>query len=165
MPTTYEKIATTTLSSGATDITFSGIVASWTDLRIVLTATTVSSANMYLQINGDTATNYSDTVLGGSGTTAFSGRQSSASFIRATDTSLGLTSQPGFFSYDIFNYGGSTNKTVLITTSADLNGSGYVYRTVGLWRSTSVITSVKLYASTGNLAAGTTATLYGILKA
>jgi hypothetical protein len=66
---------------------------------------------------------------------------------------------------DLFSYAGSTFKTVLATNSQDYNGSGNVGRTVALWRSTSAISTILLYTNAGNFNAGTTATLYGILKA
>jgi hypothetical protein len=48
----------------------------------------------------------------------------------------------------------------------DKNGSGAVWQIVGLWRSTSAITSINFFSSTGNnFAIGTTATLYGIKNA
>ena len=67
---------------------------------------------------------------------------------------------------DIFSYAGSTNKTALASFSNDRNGAGGVAANVGLWRSTSAITTIKWYAANSeNLAAGTTATLYGIKAA
>jgi hypothetical protein len=67
---------------------------------------------------------------------------------------------------DIFSYAGSTFKTCLITRSSDQNGSGEVMREVSLWRNTAAITTILFRLSTsGNYATGTTATIYGILKA
>jgi len=65
----------------------------------------------------------------------------------------------------IFSYTAAVNKTALIEYSSDRNGTGFVERLVGLWRSTASITTVSLSTSTSTFAAGTTATLYGILKA
>jgi len=66
---------------------------------------------------------------------------------------------------DIFSYAGSTFKTGLMETSADLNGSGQVIRSVGLWQNTAAITSIKLEVQTHNWNIGTIATLYGIKNA
>jgi hypothetical protein len=69
---------------------------------------------------------------------------------------------------DILSYRGSTFKTSLNTATNDKNGSGIVLRNVGLWRSTSAITSITLldtYGGGGQFDVGTTATLYGILRA
>jgi len=166
MPSTYEPIATQTLGSVATDITFSSIASSWTDLRISLTGTLVSLNQPFLRFNGDTATNYSSTNVSGNGTSAASSRATGANrmyFALPANTSDTI---PSFYAIDIFSYAGSTNKTCLINCSLDENGSGFTLSSVGLWRSTSAITSVTLSSNaTNNWKAGTTATLYGIKNA
>lgn len=167
MPATYEPIATTTLGSAANTITFSSISSAYTDLRLVLTGSLSSSVNgqsLYIRFNSDTGSNYSDTNLLGTGAAASSYNSISATYI-AANGNFGPT-YPAFFSLDVFSYAGSTNKTSLLTFQTDNNGGGRVYRGVGLWRSTSAITSISLIgASSFNLTADTTATLYGILKA
>ena len=163
MPATYEPIATTTLGSAAASVSFSSIPATYTDLRLVVTGgTSVSGTYAWIQYNSDTATNYSTTRLDGDGSGAASARTTSATFIR---NSTSLDSNPNLVITDIFSYAGSIFKTCLIETAADQNGSGRVTRTVGLWRSTSAITSILFSANSGNLNAGTTATLYGIKNA
>lgn len=168
MPATYEPIATTTLGSAASSITFSSIPNTYTDLRVVLTYTRSNAGSMYvaLQFNSDTATNYSSTVLYGYGTGLGSSLLTSGTQMFLNDQDPGNGTNPAMATADIFSYAGSTFKTVLATHSADNNGSGGVSRTVGLWRSTSAITSILVKSwSTPTFAIGTTATLYGILKA
>jgi len=166
MPATYEKIATTTLGSAATNITFSSIPATYTDLRISFTSiTSADNLNLKMRYNSDTGSNYSTTQLYGDGSTAYSGRSTNEGFIWLDLGGVTDNVYPTFNAIDIFNYAGSTFKTCLISTSADTNGSGYVGNTVGLWRSTSAITSVALLLTSGNINAGGIATLYGILKA
>lgn len=164
MPATYDSIATTTLGSATNTITFSSISGSYTDLRLVLTgvmATTVDSA--YIRFNSDSGTNYSRTTLGGNGTSASSGRASSQAQIYVTNDDISTTN-PTLIIIDIFSYAGSTNKTCLSTQSNDRNGAGNAHSQVGLWRSTSAITSIT-FTSGQNFAIGFTASLYGILKA
>ena len=159
---TYEPIATQTLASAAAGITFSSIPATYTDLRIVCTLTVASATSIGLQANGDTATNYSLTYLSGTGTSAISSRQTSQprwKFNLPLDAS---TTVPEMITADIFNYAGSTYKTMLGTESADTNGAGRTTQTVQLWQSTSAITSLYLFPSGANFNTGTTATLYGI---
>ena len=163
MPSTYEPIATTTLGSAAASVSFSSIPATYTDLRLVVTGgTSVSGTYAWIRYNSDTASNYSTTRLDGDGSGAASATTTNATFIR---NSTSLDSNPNLVITDIFSYAGSTLKTCLIDTAADQNGSGRVTRTVGLWRSTSAITSILFSANSGNLNAGTTATLYGIKNA
>ena len=163
MATTYEKIATTTLGSAASSITFSSIAATYTDLRVTFVGASTGGANLRLQLNTDTGTNYSKTNLYGRGATADSARSTSAGPIYLTDD--GITSTPHFYAIDLFSYAGSTYKTFLWEGSEDNNGSGSVVRGVGLWRNTAAITSVILYDNGNTFNTGTTATLYGILKA
>lgn len=165
MPATYEPIATTTLSSAASSIDFTSIGSGYTDLRVVLVGSTVSTTLINIRFNSDSATNYSGTMLVGSGTAASSERQSTVNRIVMPITSETWGTSIKTFSLDIFSYAGSTNKTGLSTFSGDTNGSGYVVRGVHLWRNTAAITSVNLIGATANWATGTTATLYGILKA
>jgi hypothetical protein len=77
---------------------------------------------------------------------------------------LNSATYPSMVELDIFLYTGTTyNKTVLSRGSNDLNGSGNVWLSAGLFSNTSAINSVKLIAPGGNnFYAGATATLYGI---
>jgi hypothetical protein len=165
MPVTYEPIATTTLGSATKNITFSSIPSTYTDLRVVLVGTIQTAAD-YIEItfNGST-TGYSWTRISGDGSTAASGRITSNTKWVPNLPLGGSTTIPMLITTDIFSYAGSTNKTGLMETSADLNGSGVVIRSVGLWQNTSAITSIKLEVQTYNFNAGTTATLYGIKNA
>jgi hypothetical protein len=160
MATTYEKIATTTLGADGT-ISFTSIPATYTDLRLVLVCTTVSGGGLEFRYNGDTASNYSFTTLQGNGSSVTSGRASSQTALAASNANVSAT-VPALITIDIFSYAGSTFKTCLIEDSQDLNGSGQVERQVGLYRSTTAISSISFVQS---LKTGTTATLYGILKA
>ncbi|NDD85580.1 hypothetical protein EBZ38_15065 [bacterium] len=162
MPATYEPIATTTLGSAASSITFNSIPGTYTDLRLVFTGKSAGGSNtLRLRFNSDSGTNYSRTSLTGSGSSATSAQNSSTdnAFIGAVNTLQMMCN------VDIFSYAGSTNKTLLSELSLDQNGSGEVRRTVCLWRSTSVITAIELYLSAANFDAGATATLYGIKAA
>lgn len=170
MPATYEPIATTTLSSVATNITFSSIPSTYTDLVISFTGNAAETYyQLGLQFNTDTSsgsTNYSSTFISGNGSSAAAGRETNLYCIIAQQNTLSTTI-PSLLNVNLFSYAGSAYKTILASHSGDLNGSGSVYRTVGLWRSTSAINSIKIMSSNGaqNLAVGTTATLYGIKKA
>jgi len=166
MATTYEKIATTTLGTATTTITFSSIPATYTDLRLVLVARAVStSISVDVRFNSDTGSNYSKTILYGDGSAAQSGRGTSQTAIGTNYGSAFDATNPGLLTMDLFSYAGSTNKTVLFTVDNDLNGSGETQRTVALWRNTSAINTIALISSANQFKIGTSATLYGILKA
>ncbi len=163
MTVTFDSIATTTLGSASSPITFTSIPSTYTDLRLVLVFNTGGASgntNARITFNSDTGTNYSKTTLRGDGASATSTRATSASFIdigQATSVNWAMSTM------DIFSYAGSTNKTTLTENNSDINGSGNVYREVALWRSNSAITSITITSSSANnFATGTTATLYGI---
>jgi hypothetical protein len=163
MPTTYDKIATTTLGSASADITFSSIASNWTDLRVVL-VNKGGTSGCRLQFNSDTGSNYSTTSLIGTGSSAASARATNNDRISLEYWGMNA-SIPSMYTADIFSYAGSTFKTVLGTAAEDYNGSGSTSVRVGLWRSTSAITTVKLFTVGTAFQSGTTATIYGILKA
>jgi hypothetical protein len=165
MPTTYDPIATSTVAIATTDITFSSIASSWTDLRVVLTGTTVAgSPSPLIQFNSDTGANYSYTRLTGNGTSAASVTSAFVGGIRCSLLTGFNSSIPSLAIFDIFSYTGSTIKTVLVVSENDRNGTGSTERLVGLWNSTSAITTVNL-SNPSLFAIGTTATLYGIKNA
>ena len=164
MPSTYEPIATTTLSSSAADITFSSIASSWTDLRLIIVAQSTSADSLIsMTYNNDATGNYSQRRISGNGSSVLTGGNNNNGQINLS-AFASVAASPNFSMYtvDIFSYAGSTFKTCLITSSADKNGSGAVDYMVGLYRSTSAISTVKIFNS---FAAGTTATLYGIKNA
>lgn len=168
MPDTSTEvaIATTTLSSGADTITFNSISGSYTDLKLVLVAKSQPTNNRFpaIRFNSDSGANYARIRLAGNGSTVSTTSSTSETSITVLQTGMDDT-YPVLITFDIFNYSGSTNKTVLWTASEDDNGSGSVIRGIGLWRNTGAITSITLTATsgTGIYATGTTATLYGIL--
>lgn len=166
MPATYDSLATTTLGANANNITFSSIPSGYTDLRLVVRLIAASNGdNTFLRFNGDTATNYSVTPVVGTGAGAQSNRTTNANAILVEES--GTTSGvPYLIIADIFSYSNtSMNKTALSTTSYDKNGSGQVRAQASLWRSTAAINSVSVNNFFNNFAAGSTATLYGILRA
>ena len=169
MPATYEKIATTTLGSANATVSFTSIGSGYTDLRLVLVGTVTTGGGFgHLRFNSDSATNYSFTNVYGDGTSAASSRQTSVNSIKILDNITGggtSSTIPFLTEIDIFSYAGSTNKTAMQRFSGDKNGSGITISLVGLWRSTSAITEVSITSSDSTFKIGTTATLYGILKA
>jgi len=161
MALTYEAISSQTLGTTAGTITLSSIPSTYTDLKLVMTASSASSADILLNVNSDTATNYSVTYFYGNGTAGFSNGGTNQT--RTQITALGTSATPSFYTIDFYSYAGSTFKSYLFTSAEDKNGTGTIQNGVGMWRSTAAITSILLTCST--FAAGTTVTLYGIKAA
>ena len=163
---TYTPIATTTLSSTATSVTFSSL-GSYTDIIAIITASAASPDDIRFRFNGDTGSNYSWTTLYGTGSAAGSFRQSSTSsgaadYYGSPSTVSGATIQTIHF----MNYANSTTyKTAIARGNRSDSGAD---STVSLWRNTSAITSIQFGIGTSfsnTIAVGSTFTLYGIAAA
>jgi hypothetical protein len=172
MANTFKKIQTVTVGSGgATDITFSSIPQTYTDLKIVLSGRS-TQGNVYgggrLEFNSDTASNYSWRRLAGSGSSAFSDNSASAASITNWDMA-GSSATASIFSnieFYIPNYTSSNQKSVSIDFASENNATeSYSGMVAGRWTGTAAITSIKLYSGGGNLVQYTTATLYGVSNA
>lgn len=155
---TYSQIATQTLGSAAASVTFSSIPGTYTDLVLVSNATgTTASTNLAFRLNSDSSTNYSATLLKGNGSSATSYRYSNG-----TDGRIGEFNNTniGIFLTNFQNYSNATTYKTVLTRSnvADNHTSAWV----SLWRSTSAITSILILADSGNIASGSTFSLYGI---
>lgn len=163
MPATYEPIATTTLGSTATSVTFSSISSAYTDLIIVTFIRGSVNQNQNVRFNNDSASNYSNTYLEGDGTNAASGRRTSQTslidfgYLRTTASTFSVNT------IQVMNYSNTTTfKTALVRNN---QADAAVATSVGLWRSTSAIDRVDLIAPSGSYQIGCTFTLYGIKAA
>jgi hypothetical protein len=161
--TTYVPIATQTLGSAASSVTFSSIPSTYTDLVLVSNVkNTTSNAYGKFQFNSDTGTNYSTTWLEGISGGASTGRA-------ANDSSGYVYYNSGAATYNfstnitqIMNYSNATTYKTVITRYSN---QGQVGSYVNSWQNTSAISSITLNSFTENFQAGSTFTLYGIASA
>lgn len=164
---TYVSIASQTLTSAVTDITFSSISGAYTDL--VLLASVKQSAaggGIRFQFNSDTGSNYSTTELGSYEGTVYTAQPANASGGYIT-YNVGVPINA--FAPTIINFMNYSNSTTYKTTIAQMgntsdNGRG-IDLTVNLWRNTAAITTIKMYLSANNFPVGSTFSLYGIAAA
>ena len=164
LPATYEPIASANGTGSSSTISFTSIPGTYTDLVVIARGRISSGNDAILQFNTDTGNNYSTTILYGTGTAAGSYRETSQSRILADFYGYPADNNNHIGIYHIMNYANTTtNKTVLCRSN---NAAIGVDVTVGLWRSTSAITSVQI-KNTGNLNwnAESTFALYGIKSA
>ena len=165
MASTYTPIATTTLGSASSSVSFTSIVGTFTDLVYIMNVKGASANYPILRFNGDTGTNYSRTVLTGDGSTATSERRTNQNYMAINYNAVTNTSN---FNYNeiihIQNYANTTTyKTALYRANNAASGTD---AGVGLWRSTAAITQIDILSHDGtNFAAGSTFTLYGIKAA
>ena len=160
---TYEPISTQTLGSASASVTLSSIPGTYTDLFLAINFGATSGMDLYLRFNGDSATNYSTTRLAGNGTSATSTRTTSDTGIQPRTPGNQASTVTTIWNINVMNYANSTTyKTAL---SRYGYASAFTETDVGLWRSTSAITSITLVAVSNTFTAGSTFTLYGILAA
>lgn len=155
---TYTLIDSNILGSNAASVTFSFIPGTYTDLVLVLnTITSTSSEYMTVTINSDTGSNYSRTRLSGNGTTASSGRESNETLGYIGAETYGTNALKFNTVVHFMDYANTTTfKTYLSRANhVDLAAEAIV----GLWRSTSAITTIKVNS---NFATGSSFKLYGI---
>ena len=163
MASTYTPIATTTSTGSVNSITFSSIPSTYTDLVLVFSGAFAANATLFMQLNSDTGTNYSDTVVYGNGSSALSARDTNYNQMSCCWLSSGKTNQ-FVTTINLMNYANTTTyKSALIRTS---ESSAEVATLVGLWRSTSAVNTIKIFSNNGsNMVSGSIATLYGIKAA
>lgn len=170
--TSYESIATVTLGSSASTISFTSIPSTYTHLQVRAFGynTSGSERSLEFSFNSNTSAIYANHFLLGSGATVTTGGVTGRNYCYTFDTNSG---QRGFngdtlyrsaFILDILDYANTNkNKTVRALGGWDANGSGYIGLASNLWQSTAAITRMDftLPYST-NFGAGTTFALYGI---
>jgi len=154
---TYTPLASTTLGSASATVTFSSISSAYTDLVMIIQATTAAGNAMTYQLNGDsTTTNYSVTGVFGDGSSAGSYRSSN-------NTLSGASAAPNVAILNFQNYSNTTTYKTLLSRGNEINNDSRAV--VSLWRNTAAINQIVMGINGGTYAAGSTFTLYGIKAA
>lgn len=167
----FESIETVIVGAGgAADITFSNISDTYQHLQIrgicrssATSGSAVSAIN--IQFNGDTATNYNVHQLFGDGSSVFAVAAANFASVQASVININTTTSNAFAAnvIDILDYANINKfKTVRALSGVDLNGSGSSMLGSSAWRSTSAITSIRLYPANGNFSQHSHFALYGI---
>jgi hypothetical protein len=170
MANTYTLIASNTLSSSAASVTFSSIPATYTDLVLRMSTrgdSASASATLRITLNNDSSTLYSFTRLRGDGSSATSGRGSTAAFIGAIQDNAGTSTSNTFTSTEIYipSYTASQNKPLSIDNAHEDNVTlAYREAVAGLYRSTTAISRIDIILPTTNFVSGSSFFLYGILS-
>jgi len=171
MTATYDCIATTTLSSAQSSVTFSSISGSFTDLVVVVQAgSTNTNKNLVGRLNGDTGSNYSITFLRGTGAAASSSRAPNETLLSFTEGGDLDNTLSNVTIINFMNYSNTTTYKTVLSRANNAEGSGSTaspYGTslcVNMWRNTSAITSIEIFVkgTSQTFLANSTFTLYGI---
>ena len=160
MPTpTYTALATVTLGSSASSLSFSSIPASYRDLVIVENVTTSTNSYLRIRFNGDSGNNYSRVSMAGDGSTATSSSNDAISNISTIRTQA-TSSNPATLIWQIMDYSATDkHKTVLLRAN---NTASFVEALAGRWANTAAINSIELISGTGTFNTGSTFNLFGI---
>lgn len=165
-------IASSTLGSATTTVTFSSIPSTYDDLYLVMNVDgNASGAQPRLRLNNNaTASAYSSTTLTGDGSTASSYRYptGSAAYMEIVPgTASGTANFTMSVVCHIQNYANTSyNKTVLTRSANDKNGSGDTSLVVGLFHSTAAVNRLDIVCSSPQaFDVGSVFALYGIKKA
>jgi hypothetical protein len=162
----YESIAVSSVGSGgASSISFTNIPSTYTHLQVraIGQGVTAGGRQILFQFNSDTGSNYNSHEVYGDGATVVAGAKGTG-----TNGWLAYWSASGVGAavFDILDYKDTNKyKTTRSLSGHDLNGSGFILFRSGLWMSTSAITSISIFADSGNLAQYSHFALYGIKAA
>jgi hypothetical protein len=168
MPATYEPFHTTTLGSAVTDFTISSISSSYTDIILVMRYGTSAGADILVRFNSDSGANYNNRFAFNSGgaPTSFTAQQDTTTGINPRTPANQPTSIGTLLFLEIFDYRSSTWKSTMSRHTGAGGSSAFMSVANGTWMNTGAITSMTIVTgSAATFAVGTTATLYGILKA
>ena len=158
MPTpTYTPLATVTLGTAVSSVTFSSIPATYRDLILVFrgTLTTATNNELELRINGDTGSNYVRIVVYGDGSSAGSIQDSFNSY----RFSYGNNTNPFTNIVQFMDYSATDKHKTMLNRESQANRA--VTLSSGRWANTAAMTSLQVFCSQ-NIASGTTLNLYGI---
>jgi len=167
MALTYQAIATTTVGSGgASNIEFTSIPQTFTDLVVLLsgrsTRASTDGDNFTLTLNGSTS-NFTWRLLyaDGSNAASVSGSNNTNPHLSAANQTANTFGNAMVY---IPNYAGSNYKSISVDGVSETNATtAYMGLNAVLWSNTAAITSIALgvYHGTG-FVQHSTATLYGI---
>lgn len=166
----FEAIASTTLTTATSTVTFSSIPDTYEHLQLRIYSKndcTTGVGLIYLRLNNDSGSNYTWHLLNGNGASGnAAGATANTSMYLGYDpgTQTGGTNMFGSTIIDIADYA-SANKytTVRSLTGEDRNGAGTLGFHSGLWLSTSAVNRVDILPrATFNFVSGSVFSLYGL---
>lgn len=159
---TYVALDKVTVGTATPSVTFTGISQAYTDLVVVISAQrgiSGSGGDGSVQLNSDTGSNYSTTLLYTDGNTPYSFRWSNQTAMlgafSAADSTYGVST------VHFMNYSNTTTYKTVVSRYGWPGTNSRVAAGANLWRSTAAITSIT-FAASNNIAAGSTFSLYAI---
>lgn len=162
----YDLLETTTLTSSASSVSFTGLNAysDYKHLQIRAVVQNATDVPFYLQINGDTGSNYAWHRLRATGSSVSSlngSNQPRIDFGPATVTSFNSSAYNATI-IDLLDYSSSSKNSTVRFMNGYISSSGEKQLNFGsgLWNNTSAVTSLLFYGNT--FVSGTRFSLYGV---
>jgi hypothetical protein len=164
MPSALTPLANITLGSTATTVTFSSIVGTYRDLRLVIQGRGTSTPIVYVRFNSDSGSNYANVWLTGWPTSGiYPGQNSGVAHILGNFNLAMGTTKPSIVALDVMDYQATDKQKTTLSKYGGTDDSGFgVEMLSGRWANTAAITTLSVTASTGSFAIGTTMALYGV---
>jgi hypothetical protein len=162
MPTpTYRPLATVTLASATSSVTFSSIPATYRDLILIINGkATADGSGARMTVNSDTGNNYNSVRMYGFSGSAGSDTASNVGYLDIT----GLNTSEGYQAVvQIMDYS-ATDKHKTFLNRTQNSGITAVLSQVGRWANTAAVTSVRAYTGSDNWAIGSTFNLYAVIS-
>jgi hypothetical protein len=162
----YKAIASQTLSSDTTTVTFSSIPQNYRDLVLVISGRLNLDTDRVAQLtlNGNTGTNYRGVRYFSVGNIVGGSQTIGGDSFNATNFALGLGYNTEPYGLSILQFMDYTQtnkfKGVLYNENVveEIYGAARAYQ----WAQTAAVTSISITANTGQINTGSTFALYGI---
>lgn len=159
---TYIPIATTTLATATQTVSFTNITQQYRDLVIVFSGTLSVNGSLCIDMNGDYSTNYYSVDMFGTGSGQGSGTGSYVASVFFGRSYAINSSQVVMATANLMDYSASDkHKTMLTRGSAS---GQLVEACVTRWANNSPVTTFRVFNNFGNIAAGTTISVYGVVS-
>ena len=156
---TYTPLATITLTSSSSSVTFSSIPATYRDLVLVASpiSSTTSNLTTNTRFNSDSGSNYSFVLMRGDGSSATS-TSGTATGIQGIITRAN-TVRKSLTIMQIMDYSATNkHKSVISRVDAEFATQALAER----WANTAAITSINISVTASSFGVGTSFELYGI---
>ena len=171
MVNTYIPIATQKLASSVASITFSSIPQTYTDLILKMSVRTstasVNSGAINITYNGDSASNYSLTIIAGLNSSQYCNHSYNNTYLPSMELSVASAGNASntFSAVEMYlsNYTTTSAKPMLLFggSSNSSSSQNWVSLEADLYRGASAISSITI-ASTDSYVTGSRFDLYGI---
>jgi hypothetical protein len=155
MPTpTYTPLATVTLGSSASSVTFSSIPATYRDLILVFDGTISNAVDIYLRFNSDSGSNYSFVQMSGNGSTTASS-SGTITYGQISNSASGRVTAIA----QLMDYSATDKHKTFLSRQTNDPVRAWAVR----WANTSAINTMLLAVASGTISSGSVISLYGVI--